>query len=216
VNGALLCGPAQSFYCTTGKWTTNGLVFTLANMGNGQTIATATASVQTPAATISLAQNPVAAAPGSTLGIATVNFSSNVWADVYVNGSIFCGPLLSGSCTTGAWVSDGMVFQLVYPATHAVLASVTAHVVPASGQISLLPSPIVVTDGSGVGTTTVNYSANVPVLVFVDGVEFCGGTTTTGTCPTGKWVSNGTLFQLVEAGTANVLAYVTATVVSSP
>lgn len=215
VNGTLLCGPQISAYCATGKWVTNGMVFTLANTANGLTIASATAVVQAPSGTISLAPNPVVAAPGSTLGIATVNYSANVGAEVYVNGRLLCGPGLSGSCETGAWVSNGLVFQLVSTSNHAVLASVTAQVVPPSGQISLAPNPVVVTDGSGLGVATVNYSANVPVLVYAGPTEFCGGTVS-GSCQTGKWVSNGLVFSLVEVGTNTVLGTVTASVVSGP
>jgi LysM repeat protein len=215
VNGTLLC-TGQSGYCPTGKWVHNGMVFTLANTANGLPIASATAVVQTPSATISLAQNPVVAAPGSNAGIATINYSANVGVEVLVGGKLLCGPQLSGSCLTGTWVTNGMVFQLVDAATQVVLASVTAQVVPPSGQISLTPNPVVVTDGSGLGVATVNYTANVPVAVFVGPNRLCGDTTTSGSCLTGKWVSNGLVFSLVETGTDTVLATVTASVVSGP
>jgi uncharacterized protein (TIGR03437 family) len=215
VNGKQVCGAQLSGYCTTGKWVTNGMVFTLANTANGAVIASATAVVQAPSGTISLAQNPVVAAPGSTLGIATINLSANVGADVYVDGTLLCGPQLSGSCLTGTWVTNGMVFQLVDAANHAVLATVTAQVVPPSGQITLVPDPIIVTDGSGLGVATLNYSANVPVLVYADQTLFCGGTTS-GSCQTGKWVSNSTVFTLVEVGTNTVVASLTASVVAGP
>jgi len=129
VNGTPFC-EAQSAYCTTGKWVSNGMVFTLANTANGLPIASATAVVQAAGGTISLAQNPVVAAQGSIFGTTTVNFSANVGASVYVDGTLFCGPALSASCQTGPWVSNGLVFQLVDAANHAVLASVTAQVIP--------------------------------------------------------------------------------------
>ncbi len=131
MNGTPFCA-AQSAYCTTGQWVSNGMVFTLADTANGQVIASATAVVEAAGGTISLAQNPVVAAPGSIFGTTTVNYSANVGAEVYAGGTLLCGPGLSGSCKTGAWVSNGLVFQLVDAANHAVLASVTAQVVPSN------------------------------------------------------------------------------------
>jgi uncharacterized protein (TIGR03437 family) len=130
-NGTPFC-KAQSAYCTTGKWVSNGMVFTLANTANGLPIASATAVVEAASGTISLAQNPLVAAPGSIFGTTTVNYSANVGVEVYAGGNLLCGPGLSGSCQTGAWVSNGLVFQLVDAANHAVLASVTAQVVPSN------------------------------------------------------------------------------------
>ena len=133
-NGTLFC-TAQSGYCATGKWVSNGMVFTLADTANGIPIASATAVVQSASGTISLAQNPVVAAPGSNLGTTTVDYSANVGASVYVNVRRSSAVLdLSGSCQTGRLGEQrlGVPTVLVDVGNHAVLASVTAHVVPSN------------------------------------------------------------------------------------
>jgi len=219
-NANLLCGPYMSGTCPTGKWVSSSTVFTAVVPATNQVIATLKVPVQNPSGTISLSPNPIGVTDGTGLGVTTVNFSANVPVNVYAGGTLFCGPMLSGSCTTGKWVGNGLVFTLVNPAaSNAVLASVTAHVqaVAPSGTISL-PNPIVVTDGTGLAIVNISWVANVPADLYVDGTLFCGPTVTGGTsgsCQTGKWVSNGTVFTL-QAQSNNALLATATAVVQSP
>jgi uncharacterized protein (TIGR03437 family) len=212
-DGTLLCGPLASGTCQTGKWVTGSTVFTAVVPANGQVIATLKVPLQNPSGTITLSPNPIGVVDGSGLGVTTVNFSANVPVNVYANGTLFCGGMVSGSCTTGKWVGNGTVFTLVNPAANnAVLASVTAQVqaVAPSGTISL-PNPIVVTDGTGLAIVNVAFTANVVADLYADGTFFCGSATVD-TCQTGKWVANGTTFTLKAVSNGALLATATAVV----
>jgi uncharacterized protein (TIGR03437 family) len=208
-NGTFFCGGFVSGSCTTGNWVTNGMVFTLQNpAANNAVLASVTAQVQTvpPSGTISL-PNPIVVTDGTGLAIVSVSFSANVPADLYVNGTFYCGPSTSTTCTTGKWVQTGTVFTLKDDATGALLSTATAVVQVPSGTLSANPNPVIVTDGSGLGITTINYSANVPVNVYANGTFFCGGGgQTSGSCTTGKWVSTGTVFTLFSYTTNQLLA----------
>ncbi len=212
-SGTLLCGPVASGTCPTGKWVTSSTVFTAVVPSTSQVIATLTVPVQNPSGTISLSPNPIGVTDGSGLAVTTVNFSANVPVNVYVGGTLFCGGMLSGSCTTGKWVQNGTVFTLVNPAANnAVLASVTAQVqaVAPSGTISL-PNPIVVTDGTGLAIVNVAFTANVVANLYADGALFCGPSTGE-SCQTGKWVANGTIFTLKAESNGALLGTATAVV----
>jgi trimeric autotransporter adhesin len=80
-----------------------------------------------PLTTISIIPNPLVLDGGS-VGAATVTYSAPVPVDVYVGESLFCGGSTSGSCQTGPWVSNGMVFSLVDPISGTTLATATARV----------------------------------------------------------------------------------------
>ena len=88
------------------------------------------------------------------------------------------------------------------------------------------PNPIIVTDGSGLGVTTISWSTfnyNIPLSLWVNGTQlFCsvgpssyGGVYfNNGSCTTGKWVTNGMSFVLKDLG-GRALASVTVSVVAS-
>jgi hypothetical protein len=85
-----------------------------------------------------------------------------------------------------------------------------------SGQtISADPNPIYVSDGSGLGVTVIFWEApDIPwAEVWVDNQLFCAGWGS-GVCETGKWVDDGTVFELRDAATQAVLATVTVAVLS--
>ncbi len=215
VGGNLLCGGMLSGSCTTGKWVSNGLVFTLVNpAASNAVLASVTAQVQAvaPSGTISL-PNPIVVTDGTGLAIVNVSWSANVAANLYANGTLFCGPTVtggtSGSCQTGKWVSNGTVFTLEAQSNGAVLSTAHAVVQSAAGTLSANPDPIIVTDGTGLGTTTITYSANVPANVYANGTLFCGGGATSGSCQTGKWVTNGMVFSLLSTTTNQVIGSLT-------
>jgi hypothetical protein len=123
----LLCSLGTSGVCGTGKWITNGLVFTLKNHSTGTVLATATSVVQSYQLVAS--QNPIIVTDGSGLGVTTISFTSATTADLYAGSTLFCGDTTSGSCTTGKWVSNGMVFTLKDHTTQNVLGTLTAYIV---------------------------------------------------------------------------------------
>ena len=209
--GNLLCGGSSTGTCTTGNWVTNGMSFTMVDPATGNTLATAIASVQRPSGALTANPNPIIN-DGTGLGTTTIIVNANLPVNIYASGTLLCGPVASGTCPTGKWVTSSTVFTAVVPSTSQVIATLTVPVQNPSGTISLSPNAIGVTDGSGLVVTTVNFSANVPVNVYVGGTLFCEGMLS-GSCTTGKWVQNGTVFTLVNPAAENaVLASVTAQV----
>ncbi len=214
--GNLFCGGMLSGSCTTGKWVSNGTVFTVVNpAANNAVLASATAQVQAvpPSGTISL-PNPIVVTDGTGLAIVNVAFTANVAADLYADGTIFCGPSTGETCQTGKWVANGTIFTLKADSNGALLNTATAVVQGPSGTLSASPNPIIVTDGTGLGITTITYSANVPANVYANGTLFCGGGTSSGSCQTGKWVTNGMVFTLLSTTTNQVLGSITVQVQS--
>ena len=211
VGGNLLCGGMLSGSCATGKWVQNGIVFTLVNpAASNAVLASVTAQVQAvaPSGTISL-PNPIVVTDGTGLAIVNVAFTANVVADLYADGTLLCGPSTGESCLTGKWVANGTIFTLKAESNGALLSTATAVVQGPQGTLSANPNPIIVPAGAFLGTTTINYSANVPVNVYVNGTLFCGGAATSGSCTTGNWVTDGMVFTLFAPSTNQPLASLT-------
>lgn len=77
--------------------------------------------------------------------------------------------------------------------------------------LSADPDPIIVCDGSGLGTTTLTWNvpaAKPPIEIRVNAPDgkLMARSTTSGSAPTGKWVRDGTTFFLLEAESGKVLA----------
>ncbi len=87
----------------------------------------------------------------------------------------------------------------------------------AQASLQANPNPIFVSDGSGLGATTLFYTspASVPIAIYAGGTLFCAPAPGSGSCPTGTWVSNGLTFELREAFTGTVLASVTVQVINT-
>ena len=78
---------------------------------------------------------------GSGLAVVTIFYNSPVnSASVYVDGTLFCSIGHYGSCGTGKWVRDGMVFTLKDDVTGVVLSSI---------RVSVLSGPAPVSGGGG-------------------------------------------------------------------
>jgi Glycoside hydrolase family 44 len=80
---------------------------------------------------ISIAPNPLVL-DGGTVGIATVTYSASIPVDVYAGANLFCGGNTGGSCQTGKWVSEGMVFSLKDHVVGTTLDTATARVLNGS------------------------------------------------------------------------------------
>ena len=133
------------------------------------------------------------------------------------SGALFAAGTGSGSAVTGRWVSDGMQFYLQdvtngKPLTLAnTIVTATAHI-PQSDSLIATPQRMNPGDGSGLGVTTLSWSARSSfVTVHVGsatGALFAAGGST-GTATTGKWASDGMVFYLVDGYSSQTLQTVT-------
>lgn len=126
------------------------------------------------------------------------------------DGQLFAGGAGNGSALTGEWVYDGMTFFLQdvsggKPLTLAnTLGVVVAHVARPT-QFSANPNPITqstIVKGVPVGQTTLSWSATNVGSVDIrldspNGTLFASGGSS-GTAPTGLWVSDGMTFYLQD------------------
>jgi uncharacterized protein (TIGR03437 family) len=117
-------GPQGS--ATTAEWVTDGMVFYLQNVSNGQpltsqfTIATDTIHFvpYQPAASFQASPDPILVPAGTQFGSTALYWSapaSAVTVEVHVgapDGALFASGPSVGSAQTGEWVTDGMVFYL--------------------------------------------------------------------------------------------------------
>ncbi len=165
---------------------------------------------------ISADPNPIPVSSPSVPGQTTVSWNAPGYerTEVHVNkpdGPKLAGGGSSGDARTGVWVTNGTPFFLVAPDTGKTLASVTVFV---SGGISInaIPNPILVPEGTYRAQTTITWSAP-----GYDKVEIHVNTPTgpklvsggwTGSGQTGLWVSDGTVFYLVDGATGKTLATV--------
>ena len=190
-------------------------MFSLVDPFNNQVIATATAQVvppPPPSGTLSIPGNPFVP-DGNGLATVVINYTSSVNANIYVGSTLFCSaPAGSGSCQTGEWVHEGMVFTLVDAANNATLATATAYVF-ADGTLNLSPNPIA--SSNGFGSTVVNYWSNVAADIYVGSTLFCSAPAGSGSCATGPWVTNGLVFRLIDRANGATLATTAAQVTSS-
>lgn len=193
---------------------------------NGQVyeadLLTARVRVLTPVAIpgVSLSVNPVAVPvnAGSTVGQTTLSWRAPGYSSlqIFANGSLFGNVGASGSLTTGNWVSDGMNFSLVDPATGAPLSTVTVHTTAATvatRQVGFTanPNPITLAAGASVGKTTLSWSAAgySALQIRVAGVLFAGSLPSSGSIDTGNWVSDGLPFSLVDTASGQTIATLT-------
>lgn len=129
--GPLFAASGSTGSQTTGAWISNGTSFYLVNASTHATLASATAVLAgTTALTL---PNPITPVSGSPYGKATVSWNAPGVSAVEVHVSSPTGPLFAtggstGSQTTGAWISNGMLLYLVDASTHATLATATAVV----------------------------------------------------------------------------------------
>lgn len=119
-SGPLFAEGASTGYAETGEWITDGMVFYLVDMSNGQSLGSVTAAVSQQQASISASPNPIS---GSGVhGQTTINWNCPYCTMAQVRVGSADGPLFAasvsgssgsaGSATTGDWVTNGMTFYL--------------------------------------------------------------------------------------------------------
>ena len=168
---------------------------------------------------LSFSANPVAVPTnaGTTVGQTTLNWNAPGYSSLHIfaNGALFDDVGTSGSVATGNWVSNGLNFSLVDPATGSPLSTVTVHTTAASsgGQRSFTanPSPITLAAGASVGKTTLSWNATgySGLQIWVNGVLFDAGLPASGSVETGNWVGDGTSFSLVDSASNHAIATLT-------
>ncbi len=89
------------------------------------------------------------------------------------------------------------------PAESAPAAPVSAAIANPRATFAADPNPVVVTDGSKLGVTKLTWNTTATTFAQVrvgkpDGTLLCEGHST-GTCQTGKWVSDGLVFYLQDS-----------------
>jgi hypothetical protein len=220
----------------TNQVITDGTTFYLQDVSNNQplssdyTLDSVTLHLTAaPTGSITANPNPLPTFPSQTTVAWTSYGTSSVEIHVDApNGNAFTG---SGpgsfSATTGMWAKPGMTLYLqnVSNGLPLTAANTLATVTLIGGTISISPSPIHVSDGTGLGIATVTWSSGGTKFVEVhinapDGPGFSGGPPGTFRANTGKWVRNGMKMYLQDVSdgkpltSANTLAVATATVVS--
>ncbi|MFZ0591283.1 MAG: hypothetical protein WAM39_12420 [Bryobacteraceae bacterium] len=238
-DGPLFVQSGASGSATTGTWVTNGMTFYLQDVSNGKTLsavntlATIDMQVGTLQSVTTFSASEVDLPPGISSGPSTLTWNAPASTTVEIHLNSPTGPLFtqqgpSGSVTTGNWVTPGLTFYLVdvsQPSVPVPLASTTPVVkqgVPPSFTIS--PDPIYVPySSSGVLTGTANMSWNSPLTSNVEirvgsptGSVLMANGGPTGTATATGWVTNGTVFYLIDSGTGAVLNTATAYVQLQP
>jgi hypothetical protein len=183
--------------------------------------ATTIAAVQLDAqmASLTASPNPIGVAAGVTVGATTISWNAPGHASVAIHlgsasGAVFATGGSSGWAQTGTWVSDGMQFVLVDGSTSAVLATTVAHLVR---MLVVLPDQTLLTDNTGLAVATIQWNApghGSDVLGVIVGNGTCcfASGAATGLAATGKWVTNGMVFNLWDITTNQKLASAAVTV----
>jgi trimeric autotransporter adhesin len=141
-------------------------------------------------------------------GVASVNWNApdSASTELRVNaptGTLFAAGTSSGSATTGDWASAGMTFYLLDSGTKHVLGAQT--ILSDTATLSASPSGV---NGVEAVTLTWNAPSSLGVEIRVSsptGALFAAGGSS-GSAPTGIWVSQGTSFYLLDDSTHAVLA----------
>ena len=132
-NGSLFANVGASGSVVTGNWVGDGMNFSLVDPATGAPLSTVT--VHTTAASVTTGQvaftanpNPITLAAGASVGRTTLSWSAPGYTalQIRVAGVLFAAGLpASGSIDTGNWVSDGLPFTLVDPASGQTIATLT-------------------------------------------------------------------------------------------
>jgi hypothetical protein len=171
--------------------------------------------------TITASPNPIQVCDGTGLGATTLTWNTVGTKTVEVRRNAPNGTLVSRSgagtrtATTGKWVKNGDLFYLQdvsdgRPLTPEntlglVRVTLTTDGCPPRprGTLTATPNPIRVCNGTGVGSTTLNWSSLDTGTVEVhigapDGPVFAITTAGSFSAPTGKWVTEGMTFYLQD------------------
>jgi len=160
--------------------------------------------------------NPVRVCDGSGLGQTTLRWNVPEISQIEIRISSPGGPKVgtgssAGTIQTGRWVRNGMVFYLIDSISRNTIATTTVSIT-SSGcpRLVATPNPIEVCDGSGVGETTLEWESDgssvTEIRIGSPGGQLFLQSNTNGSARTGKWVTDGMAFYLVNGTNQAVLA----------
>jgi hypothetical protein len=131
-NGSLFADVGSIGSVATGNWVNDGMNFSLVDPATGAPLSTVTvhtaASATRGPLIFTANPNPITLGTGASVGKTTLswNASGHSLLQIWVSGVLFAGSLpASGSIDTGNWVSDGLPFALVDPASGQTIATLT-------------------------------------------------------------------------------------------
>jgi hypothetical protein len=222
--GTLFAAGGSSGSATTGAWVTDGMVFCLQDTSGGKpltganTLAVLVVHVQQQPA-IWASPSPIPMPPGTQMGITTIHWnyppSQSIRVVLYPDGTLFAEGGSTGSATTGDWVTDPTTFVLQDASQNppVPVAQVVVHLETQQAVFTANPNPILT---SPLGVTTVQWNAPTATTVEIHvgsptGILFAEGGST-GSAPTGDWVTDGMVFYLQDVSggkpltSANTLA----------
>jgi hypothetical protein len=225
VVGASINGPGA---VTTGNWVNDMMTFYLTDTATGQLLGQPlSVRVQSVSGIITASPNPAPLVPGTPYGKTTITWTapSASATEIHIgsaSGPLFAAGTNTGTATTGAWLTDGATFYLQDATTGTstspknTLGTLTIHLAGAIPTTITLPNPIAAAAGSIYGQAAVSWGTSAAAAVEIHiasptGPVFASGGNT-GSQITGPWISNGTIFYLVDASTHAVLASTTAVV----
>ena len=211
-DGTLFAAGGPTGSAPTGPWVTDGMTFYLQDANAGKTLATVVAHLQIGSSVLSANPNPIVLSRGESLGSTLIQWQAPRSSTIEIHiggpaGKLFARGGSYGSAPTGTWVTDGMTFFLQdtsdgKPLTVAnTLGTVIAHVQD-SPFFAASPNPIVVSNGAAAGSTLIQWNAPAAATVQVrigspDGALFAAGPSS-GSAPTGPWVTDGMTFYLQD------------------
>ncbi len=174
----------------------------------------------TPTGELTALPDPIQVCDRSGTGAANLTWTTTNVTNTQIrigsaNGFLYRTGGATGSLSTGKWVTEGMTFFLLNADNGVTLATATAHLTTANcnsriATLNATPQPIQVCDGSGIGVTTLTWDAPTAettriVMGSPNGPVFTTGGSS-GLETTGKWVSNGMTFYLLNGSNGRVLA----------
>ena len=209
----------------TGNWVTNGMVFYLINTATGEVLGSETAvfSADGCANSLTTSSNPVQVCSGTTAEV-LITANASVAYEIRVNspsGDLFATQAGNTpvSKMTGKWVTDGMQFFLVKANTQTVLSELKINFTTTGcpSSISVNPSVIKACFSS---SAEAKITAWAPVDYEVRVSSPSGDLFAKKLANTkleqasGKWITNGLKFFVINSATKETLAQTTAVVSS--
>ncbi len=208
--GTLFAAGGSIGSATTGAWVTDGMVFCLQDTSGGKpltganTLAVLVVHVQQQPA-IWASPSPIPVPPGVQMGVTTIHWnyplSQSMQVVLYPYNVLFASGGSTGSATTGDWVTDPTTFILQDASQNppVQVAQITVHLETQQAVFTANPNPIL---SAPIGATTLQWNAPMATAVEIHvgsptGILFAAGGSS-GTAPTGDWVTDGMVFYLQD------------------
>jgi hypothetical protein len=217
-SGDLLVETSSPGNLETGPWVTEGTSFHLLDAATGELLKSTTASLSDTECWRYLWADPwpVQVCDLTGLGATTLHWFIEGSQGVQIrvgspDGKVFFQGGPEGSRKTGKWVSEGLRFFAVDTATQKTMTDLTMYLTDAGCREKFWAEPEIITQCVGsVGETTLHWNAPEASYVQIrigspDG-KLMAHTRSQGATRTGKWVSDGMRFYLLNAATGDVIS----------